>query len=93
MCCTGYTVVAEQRRDLTLGEYTTYGIRLERSRGQAGQTLCDISTDRAFVEAMAQLFNRFRLSAIHFEDMVSDFLADPSALEAALASGDWEYTA
>ncbi len=51
----------------------TYGVMLENNK-----SICikDISTDKRSVEKFIEKLNKFRLSPIHLEDTIQDFLQE-----------------
>ncbi len=67
-----YNIIKTTIYDTVLGKYTTYGIRL------AGTTkaIRDISCDKSFVEKVAALLNKHKVSAEHMQDIVDDLLAE-----------------
>ena len=67
-----YKAVFEQKRCADLGEYFTYGICV--TGGGYQKALRDISSNKKFVLHMVRLFNRLKLSPVHFKDAVEDFL-------------------
>ena len=66
--------------ELTLpdvGNYTAYGIKvfeISESGERCIISLPDVSTDKAFVEALAYLCNKEELSPMHLFDVAEDFL-------------------
>ena len=52
--------------------YTTYGIRIESAEGCAVAE--DLSTDRRAVAALRRRMRKGRLSPLHLQDVVEDWL-------------------
>lgn len=52
------------------GSYISFGITCKSETGE--EYIRDISTDRDKVADMAERFNRYRLSPIHFHDAVEE---------------------
>jgi hypothetical protein len=77
MNATVYGVLSE--RISVLGEErVTYGIALcRRAEGECEvvDAVRDLGGDRGEVEHLAAVCNRLALSAVHFRDVVEDFLA------------------
>lgn len=86
MHCTGYQVIGEWLEHPELGTVRTYGLQLT----QTGEIIHDVSTDRAFVTVMALLFDHCCLEAVHFHDVVTDFVSCPEALWEAAARAKLE---
>ncbi len=55
-----------------LGTYRSFGITCRTKEGDTH--ILDISTDREKVADMAERFNRYQLSPIHFQDAVEEEL-------------------
>ena len=74
---THYSVKQQVRFLEDYGEYHTYGIMAiqQAPEGRHYKTeICDIATDLAAVQNLADRFNRGELSVIHFRDAVEDWL-------------------
>lgn len=56
------------------GSYLTYGIRAVAA-GRSADRIADISTDRGFVEMLAERCNRLSVSLLHFRDVIEDAVA------------------
>ena len=67
---TKYTLREDFMFEEEVGSYIGYGITCTSDRGE--EHIPNISTDRAAVAAMAERFNRYRLSPIHFKDAVEE---------------------
>ncbi|MDR3344553.1 MAG: DUF6514 family protein [Oscillospiraceae bacterium] len=67
-----YCVIDEMRYHQDVGNYRTYGLLLNEGHGSV--CLQDISVQRAFVERMAETFNRLQLAPVHLHDAVENLL-------------------
>lgn len=72
---TEYRVFSERRYDRESGEYEAFGVAAVES-DEVVISVRDISDDRDKVCALAALFNEERLSPLHLENVVEDFLYD-----------------
>ena len=63
-----YRVVCQKLSAPELGPYITYGIL-------AARDLCDVSLDRAFVEALARRCTAAQLDPCHLLDVVEDAIS------------------
>ncbi len=70
-----YCLVEERLFDIDIGEYKTYGIELCNADGSIHKRISDIDTNRQRVEELCRLCNELKLSEIHFEDVIEDYLA------------------
>ena len=67
-----YTAFCGNYHHTDIGNYTSYGIKFERSDCQ--HCIHDISVNEQIVKNMADLFNQYELEPEHFQDAVEDML-------------------
>lgn len=67
----GYVTIKGSYHLPDYGDYTGYGLACH-TEDNCIRIIPDISTDAAFVEAMAHRFNAGQLSPIHFLDAIID---------------------
>ena len=67
-----YTIFEEKYYSEEVGEYIGYGIMCSDICGREIERIEDISLDQFFVKDLADKFNRYSLSPIHFVDAVID---------------------
>lgn len=65
-----YFVVEEKLENPEIGEYISYGIRME-----GGLSVSDVSLNRDAVEDLVGRMNDGELDPIHFFDVIEDFVA------------------
>ena len=54
----------------------TYGLEVRSKDGTPADQVPDVSTNRKFVQALAQLFTQQDLEPVHFHEVLEDCLAD-----------------
>lgn len=69
-----YCVLPEICYDVDIGEYHTYGITV--TSPNYTKTIHDISIYEETVVQMVNLFVKYQLSPIHFQDAVEDMLCE-----------------
>lgn len=69
-----YKIVSGKKSTDDFKEVTVYGIALV-SDGCETQKISDISSERGFVENIAQKLNSQNVSEVHFRSIVEDFVA------------------
>lgn len=67
-----YSVFEEKYYSEEVGEYIGYGIMCSDICSREIESIEDISIDQFFVKDLADKFNRYSLSPIHFVDAVID---------------------
>ena len=71
------TVTYQIRKDVLHnenGQYTSYGINVSQN-GRIIKTIKDISLRKKPLAELVKLCNRLKLSVIHIDDVIDDFLA------------------
>lgn len=63
-----------QKVSTAKGEYLTYGI--EAKTGFESKTVKDVTTEKAKIIALVNVFNEEGLSIVHLEQAIEDFLYD-----------------
>lgn len=70
-----YTVEPSVYNAPEIGDYIGYDIAaVDSERGGVVARVADVTCDRALANAMAERFNRCRLSLVHLKDAVLDML-------------------
>ncbi len=69
-----YEVFCETLFQEEVGYYQTYGIRLVDANGKVKAQTSDVSTDKKFVETLAQRCTKGGLAAEHLRDVIEDSL-------------------
>lgn len=70
-----YVAFVENRCTPELGEYRTYGIRLQNENGDLLDEIADISTNAVAVWTLAERCTNGQLSPLHFHDVIEDYLS------------------
>lgn len=70
-----YSVFLETLHNKDIGRYISYGIICtNKTTGEIVSFIPDISTNKDFVESLANEFTSLQLSPLHFHDAVEDAL-------------------
>lgn len=72
-----YQAVRESWHNPDLGQYLTYGLRVQRKTGLGWEEIGlihDVTTQHCFGRRLAKLFSRHQLSPLHFRDVIEDML-------------------
>lgn len=70
--CNNYTLVTDKMSNEDSQNYISYGIKLISFRKT--YIIRDISTNKCFVKNAINLFNKYKLSPIHFREAVENIL-------------------